>query len=39
VAATDVCRRWWSHMQELMPSNPDGSPVSTPLDEVFHIER
>lgn len=38
VAATDVCRRWWGHMRELMPSNPDQSPVSRPLEEVFHIE-
>ena len=39
VAGTDVCRRWWRHMREVMPSNPDDSPVSRALDEVFHIER
>ncbi len=39
VASTDVCRRWWRYMRELMPSNPDDSPVSTELREVFHIER
>jgi len=39
VASTDVCRRWWAHMRELMPSQPDDSPVAMPLDEVFHIER
>jgi len=39
VASTDVCRRWWRHMRELMPSNPDDSPVSSELREVFHIER
>ena len=39
VARTEVCRRWWAHMRELMPSNPDNSPVCAPLDEVFHIER
>ncbi len=39
VASTDVCRRWWRHMRELMPSNPDDSPVSVELREVFHIER
>jgi L-rhamnose mutarotase len=39
VARTEVCRRWWTHMRELMPSNPDNSPASTPLEEVFHIER
>lgn len=37
VADTDVCRRWWRHMRELMPSNPDDSPVAEELREVFHI--
>jgi L-rhamnose mutarotase len=36
-ASTEVCRRWWSHMSEIMPSNPDASPVSSPLREVFHM--
>ena len=39
IASTDVCRRWWRHMSELMPSNPDDSPISRDLREVFHIER
>lgn len=39
VAATDVCRRWWRHMRDLMPSHADDSPISRPLDEVFHLER
>jgi L-rhamnose mutarotase len=37
IASTDVCRRWWAHMREIMPSNPDNSPVSRPLSEVFHL--
>jgi L-rhamnose mutarotase len=37
VAETDVCRRWWRHMREIMPSNPDDSPISQQLREVFHI--
>jgi L-rhamnose mutarotase len=39
IATTPVCRRWWRHMRELMPSNPDDSPISHDLREVFHIER
>jgi L-rhamnose mutarotase len=39
VADTEVCRRWWRHMREIMPSNADDSPVSRSLREVFHIER
>jgi L-rhamnose mutarotase len=38
IAATEVCRRWWRFMQEVMPANPDGSPVSRDLREVFHID-
>jgi L-rhamnose mutarotase len=38
VAGTDVCRRWWRFMRDIMPSNPDASPVSRDLREVFHIE-
>jgi L-rhamnose mutarotase len=38
IAATEVCRRWWRHMKEIMPANPDDSPVSSELREVFHIE-
>jgi L-rhamnose mutarotase len=39
IAATEVCRRWWWHMRDLMPTNPDDSPVARDLREVFHIER
>jgi L-rhamnose mutarotase len=37
IASTDVCKRWWRHMRDLMPTNPDSSPVSRDLREVFHI--
>jgi L-rhamnose mutarotase len=37
IAATDVCRRWWRYMSDVMPSKPDGQPVSRPLPEVFHL--
>jgi L-rhamnose mutarotase len=39
IAATDVCRRWWTHMGDIMPANPDHSPASTQLREVFHIDK
>ena len=39
IASTEVCQRWWRHMAEVMPSNPDHSPVARDLREVFHIER
>ena len=38
IAQTPVCRKWWAHMQEVMPTNPDQSPVSVGLKEVFHLD-
>ncbi|CCK12937.1 L-rhamnose mutarotase [Cronobacter sakazakii 680] len=38
VAQTEVCQRWWKHMREIMPSNPDNSPVSQELKNVFYLE-
>jgi len=39
VAETDICKKWWKYMGPLMPSNPDNSPKSVELKEVFHIEQ
>jgi L-rhamnose mutarotase len=38
IASTPVCGKWWAHMGDIMPSNPDNSPVSRGLREVFHID-
>jgi L-rhamnose mutarotase len=38
IASTEVCRRWWAYMKDLMPVAADFSPVSFDLREVFHIE-
>ncbi len=38
LGANPVVQRWWAYMAELMVTNADGSPVSTPLPEVFHLE-
>ena len=38
VARTDACQRWWRFMGDIMPSNPDHSPVSRGLNEVFHLD-
>lgn len=37
IAKTEVCQRWWKFMGEVMPANPDNSPVSQGLKEVFHL--
>ena len=33
-----VVKRWWEYMAELMETNPDNSPVTVELEEVFHME-
>ena len=38
VAQTPVCQRWWAYMKEVMPANPDNSPVSVELKPVFYLE-
>jgi L-rhamnose mutarotase len=32
-----VMRRWWERMKDIMRVHPDGSPVATPLVEMFHL--
>ena len=39
IADTDVCKRWWAYMKDLMPTLPDNSPEAFELSEVFHIEH
>lgn len=38
IADTEVCKRWWAHMKDLMETNEDNSPVSKALEEFFHLE-
>ena len=33
-----VMQRWWAFMKDIMAANPDGSPVTAPLAEVFHLD-
>ena len=33
-----VIQKWWAYMADIMETNPDNSPVSTPLEEVFYLE-
>jgi L-rhamnose mutarotase len=37
VAETEICRKWWAYMRELMPTHADNSPVNQELVEVFHL--
>jgi L-rhamnose mutarotase len=34
----EVVQKWWDFMSSMMKTNPDGSPVAIPLEEVFYLE-
>jgi L-rhamnose mutarotase len=35
---TEIVKKWWKFMADIMKTNPDNSPVSVPLEEVFYLE-
>jgi len=35
---TEIVQKWWAFMADVMKTNPDNSPISIPLEEVFYME-
>ena len=35
---TEIVQKWWAFMSGIMKCNPDNSPVTVPLEEVFYME-
>ena len=35
---TEIVKKWWKFMSDIMETNPDNSPVTVPLQEVFFME-
>jgi L-rhamnose mutarotase len=35
---TEIVQKWWKYMADIMETNPDSSPVTTMLEEVFYME-
>ena len=33
-----IVKKWWAYMADIMETNPDNSPVTKPLREVFHMD-
>ena len=33
-----IVQLWWKFMADIMKTNPDNSPFTTPLEEVFYME-
>ncbi len=38
LGSTAIVQKWWAYMADIMDTNPDNSPVSVPLKEVFYLE-
>jgi L-rhamnose mutarotase len=37
LAGEDLMKKWWNFMKDIMETNPDHSPASIPLKEVFYL--
>ncbi len=35
---TEIMKKWWKYMADIMETNPDNSPVTVKLEEVFYME-
>ncbi|MDR1416305.1 MAG: L-rhamnose mutarotase [Prevotellaceae bacterium] len=37
LGAEEIQQKWWDYMSDIMEVNPDNSPISIPLEEVFYL--
>ena len=38
LGSNPIVQKWWDYMADIMEVNPDNSPVSIPLPQVFHMD-
>lgn len=38
LADTEINRKWWDYMADIMETNADNSPVCVDLDSVFYLQ-
>jgi L-rhamnose mutarotase len=38
LGTTEIVKKWWAYMADVMETNADNSPVSVSLTEVFHMD-
>lgn len=38
LGGTEIVQQWWAYMADIMETNADHSPRSTPLKMVFHLD-
>lgn len=37
LGSNPVVQKWWTYMADIMETNPDNSPLTSPLEEVFYM--
>jgi L-rhamnose mutarotase len=37
LAGEAIMKKWWAYMKDVMETNEDNSPISTPLKEIFYL--
>lgn len=35
---TEIVKKWWKFMADIMETNPDNSPLTKELEELFYME-
>lgn len=35
---SEIVKKWWRYMKDVMDTDPDDCPISIPLEEVFYLE-
>lgn len=35
---TEIVKKWWKYMSDIMETNPDNSPVTVSLEQVFYMD-
>ena len=38
LGSTEIVKKWWAYMADIMETNDDNSPVSLSLDLLFHMD-
>lgn len=38
IGINPIVQKWWDYMADIMEVNEDNSPVSIPLEELFHMD-
>jgi L-rhamnose mutarotase len=37
-AETEICKKWWKYMADVMETNADNSPIAVDFVEMFHLD-